>query len=111
MVVGSEVAEGDNVAVGVTVGIAVCVSANAVHTAATAVSITSVGFVLNADEKPLHDVNVAIIRNNGIIVLLRIFIFYSTESFLEGKRPTMFLPARTSKIQSTIPYRLDTSLA
>ena len=73
--VGSGVAEGSRVAVGVAVGNAVCVSAIAVPTMARAVSIACVGCVLSVGRKLLQEVNITTVRSNEVIALLVIFIF------------------------------------
>jgi hypothetical protein len=62
-------------AVGVAVGIAACVSAITVLTEDKAVSIASVGFVLGAGIRLLHEVNATATKNKGTIVLLMIFTF------------------------------------
>lgn len=61
--------------IGVAVGIALCVPANAVLTVDMAVSIVSAALVLGVDMKLLQDASVAA-RKKGIIVLAKIFIFH-----------------------------------
>jgi hypothetical protein len=87
--VGSGVAEGGNVAV----GIAVCVSATAVLTIAKAVSIASVGFVLEAGWKELQEVNIITASSIKIIPLLVIFIFPVLFYVLQGNAQRFALPA------------------
>ena len=67
---------GKRVAVPVNVGIAFCVSTNEVLASAMAVSITSVGFVLTGETKPLHDVNSAIRNKKRIVILMAVFTFF-----------------------------------
>ena len=61
--------------VGTNVGIAVCVSTPVILTVEMAVSITPVGLIAGVDKKPLQDVNIDAIRNNGSITLPMIFTF------------------------------------
>jgi len=69
--IGSEVAEGNTVGV----GIAVCVSAIAVPTMARAVSKACVGCVFSEDGKLLQEPNNTTARRNNVVTLSAIFIF------------------------------------
>ena len=93
---------------GVTVGMALCVSAKAVLTVDMAVSILSAGLSVGVDRKLLQDPSIAA-RNKGMNILPKMFTFQLPLMFCKeapnGVRPSPHASRRPSLEGKGFPSR------